>query len=99
LYDLIWSAGLFDYFKDKHFTFLIRKYFNCLTDDGEMVISNFSTKNPTKRLMEVLSDWYLHLRTESDLFRIASDAYIDKELVNVDKEFLGINLFLKIRKK
>ena len=99
LYDLIWSAGLFDYFKDKHFTFLIRKYINCLADDGEMVISNFSTKNPTKRLMEVLSDWYLNLRTESDLFRIASDANIDKELVSVDKEPLGINLFLKIRKK
>jgi extracellular factor (EF) 3-hydroxypalmitic acid methyl ester biosynthesis protein len=98
LYDLIWSAGLFDYFKDKHFTFLIRKYFNCLTEDGEMVISNFSTRNPTKRLMEVLSDWYLNLRTESDLFRIASDANIDKELVSVEKEPLGINLFLKIRK-
>jgi extracellular factor (EF) 3-hydroxypalmitic acid methyl ester biosynthesis protein len=98
LYDLIWSAGLFDYFKDKHFTFLIRKYFNCLDDDGEMVISNFSTKNPTKRLMEVLSDWYLNLRTESDLFRIASDANIDKELVSVEKEPLGINLFLKIKK-
>jgi extracellular factor (EF) 3-hydroxypalmitic acid methyl ester biosynthesis protein len=98
LYDLIWSAGLFDYFKDKHFTFLIRKYINCLTDDGEMVISNFSTRNPTKRLMEVLSDWYLNLRTESDLFRIASDAGIDKELVSVEKEPLGINLFLKIRK-
>jgi len=63
-----------------------------------MVISNFSTKNPTKRLMEILSDWYLNLRTESDLFRIASDANIDKELVSVDKEPLGINLFLKIRK-
>jgi hypothetical protein len=99
LYDLIWSAGLFDYFKDKHFTFLLRKYFNCLTDEGEMVISNFSTKNPTKRLMETLSDWYLNLRTESDLYRIASDAGIDKELVSVDKEPLGINLFLKIRKK
>jgi extracellular factor (EF) 3-hydroxypalmitic acid methyl ester biosynthesis protein len=99
LYDLIWSAGLFDYFKDKHFTFLIRKYINCLEEDGEMVISNFSTKNPTKRLMEVLSDWYLNLRTESDLFRIASDANINKELVSVDKEPLGINLFLKIRKK
>jgi hypothetical protein len=98
LYDLIWSAGLFDYFKDKHFTFLIRKYFNCLSEDGEMVISNFSTKNPTKRLMEVLSDWYLYLRTESDLFRIASDANIDKEMVSVEKEPLGINLFLKIRK-
>ncbi len=98
LYDLIWSAGLFDYFKDKHFTFLIRKYINCLTDDGEMVISNFSTRNPTRRLMEVLSDWYLNLRTESDLFRIASDAGIDKEIVSVENEPLGINLFLKIRK-
>ena len=99
LYDLIWSAGLFDYFKDKHFTFLISKYFNCLNEHGEMVISNFSTKNPTKRLMEVLSDWYLNLRTESDLYRIASDANIDKEMVSIDKEPLGINLFLKIRKK
>jgi len=98
LYNLIWSAGLFDYFKDKHFTFLLRKYFNCLTEDGEMVISNFSTRNPTKKLMENLSDWYLNLRTESDLYRIASDAGIDKELVSIEKEPLGINLFLKIRK-
>ncbi len=98
LYDLIWSAGITDYFKDKHFTFLIRKYINCITEDGEMVISNFSTKNPTRRLMEVISDWYLNHRTESDLFRIASDANIDKELVSVEKEPLGINLFLKILK-
>jgi hypothetical protein len=97
LYDLIWSAGLFDYFKDKHFTFLIRKYINCITEDGEMVISNFSTKNPTKKFMEVI-DWNLNHRTESDLFRIASDANIHKEMVSVEKEPLGINLFLKIRK-
>lgn len=98
LYDLIWSAGLFDYFKDKHFSFLIRKYYHCLAEDGEMAISNFSTRNPTKKLMENLSDWFLNLRTESDLYRIASDAGVDKELVAVDKEPLGINLFLKVRK-
>jgi extracellular factor (EF) 3-hydroxypalmitic acid methyl ester biosynthesis protein len=63
-----------------------------------MVISNFCTKNPTKRLMEVISDWYLNLRTESDLFRISTDANIDKEMVSVEREPLGINLFLKIRK-
>ena len=97
LYDLIWSAGLFDYFKDKHFTFLIRKYINCITEDGELVISNFSTKNPTRRFMEVI-DWNLNHRTESDLFRISSDANIDKEMVSVEKEPLGINMFLKIRK-
>lgn len=98
LYDLVWSAGLFDYFKDKHFNFLVRKYYHCLTEDGEMVISNFSTRNPTKKLMEHLSDWYLNLRTESDLYRIASEAGVDNELVMVDKEQLAVNLFLKIKK-
>lgn len=98
-YDLIWSAGMFDYFKDKHFIFLIKKYFNCLAEDGEMVISNFSIKNPTSRLMEVLSDWYLNLRSEPDLLHIASEAGIYKKLITVEKEPLGINFFLKIRKQ
>jgi extracellular factor (EF) 3-hydroxypalmitic acid methyl ester biosynthesis protein len=98
LYDLIWSAGLFDYFRDKHFTFLIRKYFNCLAEGSEMIISNFSTRNSTRKLMEKISDWYLNHRTESDLFRIAADASIDKEMVSIEKEPLGINLFLRIRK-
>jgi extracellular factor (EF) 3-hydroxypalmitic acid methyl ester biosynthesis protein len=96
-YDLIWSAGMFDYFKDKHFSFLIRKYFSCLSEGGEMVISNFSTKNPSQRFMEII-DWCLNIRTESDLVRLAAEASIDKEMVSVDKEPLGINLFLKIRK-
>ncbi len=98
LYDLIWSAGMFDYFKDKHFIFLIKKYFNCLSDGGEMVISNFSTKNPTRKLMEIMGDWHLNLRTESDLFYISSEAGVDKEMVSIDKEPLGVNLFLKIKK-
>lgn len=98
-YDLIWSAGMFDYFKDKHFIFLIKKYFNCLADDGEMVISNFSINNPTSRLMEVLSDWYLNLRSEADLFHIATEAGIYKKMVSIEKEPLGINYFLKIRKQ
>ena len=97
MYDLIWSAGLFDYFKDKHFIFLIRKYINCLSGDGEFVISNFSTENPTRKLMEVLSDWKLNHRSKSDLINIASAAGIEENMVRVDTEPLGINLFLKIR--
>jgi SAM-dependent methyltransferase len=97
MYDLIWSAGLFDYFKDKHFIFLIRKYINCLADEGEFVISNFSTENPTRRLMEVLSDWKLNHRSKSDLLNIASAAGIEENKVSIDTEPLGINLFLKIR--
>jgi extracellular factor (EF) 3-hydroxypalmitic acid methyl ester biosynthesis protein len=98
LYDMIWSAGLFDYFKDKHFVFLIQKYINFLTEDGEYVISNFSTENPTRKLMEVLSDWFLNHRSKSDLLGIASRACIDGKFVQIDTEPLGVNLFLKIRK-
>ncbi|HEX2968273.1 MAG TPA: class I SAM-dependent methyltransferase [Bacteroidales bacterium] len=98
LYDLIWTAGLFDYFKDKHFAFLIRKYYNFLNEEGRLVIGNFSTNHPSKNLMENIMEWILNLRTESDLFRIASDAGVEKELVSVEKEPLGINLFLVLRK-
>jgi hypothetical protein len=49
--------------------------------------------------MEVLSDWYLNLRTDSDLLRIALDANANKELISIEKEQLNINLFLKIQKK
>ena len=97
-YDLIWSAGLFDYFKDKHFVFLIQKYINFLAEDGEYIISNFSTENPTRRLMEVLSDWFLNHRSKADLIDIATRACIDKKYVQIDTEPLGVNLFLKIRK-
>ncbi len=97
-YDLIWSAGLFDYFKDKHFVFLIQKYINYLAEDGDYIISNFSTENPTRRLMEVLSDWYLNHRSQEDLYNIALRACIDKKYVFIDTEPLGVNLFLKIRK-
>ena len=96
-YDLIWSAGLFDYFKDKHFVYMINKYYRYLTDGGAFIIGNFSNSNPTKRLMEVLSDWYLVHRSKYDLVRMALEAKAREELVEVDMEELGVNLFLRIR--
>jgi SAM-dependent methyltransferase len=96
-YDLIWSAGLFDYFKDKHFVYMIGKYYKYLAAGGEFIIGNFSHSNPTRRLMEVLSDWYLVHRSKYDLVRMALEAEASEELVDVDMEELGVNLFLRIR--
>ena len=96
-YDLIWSAGLFDYFKDKHFVYMVNKYYKYLLDGGEFIIGNFSHSNPTRRLMEVLSDWYLVHRSKSDLVRMALEAEAAKELVEVEMEELGVNLFLRIK--
>lgn len=96
-YDLIWSAGLFDYFKDKHFVYMISKYYKYLVDGGEFIIGNFSNSNPTRRLMEVLSDWYLNHRSKNDLIRMALEANAKEDSVDVDMEELGVNLFLRIK--
>jgi len=96
-YDLIWSAGLFDYFKDKHFIYMVNKYYKYLTEKGEFIIGNFSHSNPTRRLMEVLSDWYLVHRSKNDLVRMAVEAEASEEQVEVDMEELGVNLFLRIK--
>lgn len=98
MYDLIWSAGLFDYFKDKHFAYMINKYYKFLEEDGEFIIGNFSKVNPTKRLMEVLSDWYLNHRSKFELFNNAIDAGVKEENIRIDKEELGVNLFLHLAK-
>lgn len=98
MYDLIWSAGLFDYFKDKHFVYMIKKYYTFLADGGECIIGNFSKINPTKKLMEVLSDWYLNHRSNYDLIRLAVEAKVSEENISIDQEELGVNLFLRLKK-
>ncbi len=97
-YDLIWSAGLFDYFKDKHFVFLLKRYYEYIAPGGKMVIGNFSTENPSKKIMEVLGDWFLYHRSEEELRQFAFRAGIDPGFVKVISEPLGINLFLKVQK-
>jgi SAM-dependent methyltransferase len=97
MYDLIWSAGLFDYFREKHFAYMINKYYKFLADGGEFVIGNFSLQNPTRRLMEVLSDWYLHHRSRYELIDIARDAGVKEKNIKIDQEDLGVNLFLHIK--
>ena len=97
-YDLIWSAGLFDYFQDKLFIRLLRRFSNSISDQGEMIIGNFNTSNPSRKVMEVLGDWYLYHRTEEQLKNFAIEAGINPENIEIFSEPLGINLFLKVKK-
>ena len=97
-YDLIWSAGLFDYFKDKHFVYMVKKYYEFVKPGGEMIIGNFNVENPSRKIMEVLGDWFLYHRSEKELKTFATRAGIPAEKVEVIKEPLGINLFLRVKK-
>ena len=97
-YDLIWSAGLFDYFKAKHFVYLLKKYYEFLNEGGEMIIGNFNIENPSKKIMEILGDWFLHHRSVEELKSYARQAGISEDNIDVFQEPLGINLFLRVRK-
>lgn len=97
-YDFIWSAGLFDYFKEKHFVFMINKYYEALKPNGLFIIGNFSIDNPTTVFMEIFSDWYLNYRSVGDLKRLASYADVNDNKIFINMEPLGVNLFLQLQK-
>lgn len=97
-YELIWSAGLFDYFNDKLFVRLLNRMYALVKSGGELVIGNFSDNNPSKDVMEVFGQWFLHHRSEEKLVNLALKAGVSRELINVSQEEAGVNLFLHLRR-
>jgi extracellular factor (EF) 3-hydroxypalmitic acid methyl ester biosynthesis protein len=97
-FDLVWSAGLFDYFNDALFVKILRKFLQWTSKGGEVVIGNFSTQNPSRNYMELIGDWFLQHRSKEDLFQLAQAAGAPKANIHIDAEMEGVNLFLHVRK-
>ncbi|MCD4819458.1 MAG: class I SAM-dependent methyltransferase [Candidatus Cloacimonetes bacterium] len=94
-YDIIWSAGMFDYLNDKLFKYMLSNISNFLKKDGKIVIGNFHPRNPSKRAME-FGEWYLQHRNEAQLIELASSIGTKYLTIDVFSEDTGINLFLHI---
>lgn len=97
-YQLVWSAGLFDYLGDKVFKFLLEHLLEMLRDDGELVVGNFAPRNPSKNYMEIVGDWHLYYRDEDDLTRIAKSCGVAAEDIRIGREPESVNLFLHIKR-
>lgn len=93
-FDLVWSAGLFDYLPDRLFVRLLSRMKLWVKSGGEVVIGNFSPTNPSRPYMELVMDWVLIHRTPEDLLRLAADAGFESSALRIDSEPLGVNLFL-----
>lgn len=97
-YDIIWSAGLFDYFNDKAFLMVLRNFKNWLKPHGEIIIGNFNeNNNPSRNYMEIFGEWFLNHRTEDELLSLALNAGFSKDMVFIGKEPENVNLFLHIK--
>jgi len=95
-YDLVWSAGLFDYFDDKTFVRLIQRFKKNIKVGGELIIGNFHPQNPTIHIME-FSDWFLHHRDENQLITLMEEAGCSKEQITIEQEAQGVNLFVRVK--
>lgn len=96
-YNLIWAAGIFDYFNDVIFCLMIKRLLLALAPGGELVIGNFSDYNPSRAYMELLGDWVLHHRSSDQLRALAEEAGVPAENITLGQEPEGVNLFLHIR--
>ncbi|MEE9437612.1 MAG: class I SAM-dependent methyltransferase [Saprospiraceae bacterium] len=99
-FDVIWSAGLFDYFNEKAFVLILKKFKEWLKPGGEIIIGNFNKNyNPSRDFMELLGDWYLHHRTDIELTKLAEKAGFLSKNIRIGKEEENVNLFLHIKKE
>ena len=97
-FELIWSAGLFDYFDDRAFVLLLKKFSKWLKKDGQIVIGNFNdSNNPSRAYMELFGEWNLKHRTEEQLYSLAKEAGFKTENITVGREPENVNLFLHLR--
>jgi extracellular factor (EF) 3-hydroxypalmitic acid methyl ester biosynthesis protein len=106
-YDLVYSAGLFDYIKTfqtdntKGTIALTANLFNLVKPGGSLIIGNFSPANPRnlRFMMEYINDWHLIHRTKEEMLDFAR-SIPEREIRSMEilEEPLGINYFLKIDK-
>jgi len=95
-FDVIWSAGLFDYFDDATFINTLKKMLSWTKDHYEIIIGNLKS-NSSDHYLEIMTDWHLYYREESDLIRIAKEAGVSESQIFIGKEVSGVNLFLHIK--
>jgi len=94
--DLIYSAGLFDYFIDRIAKMTAQVMYNALKPGGSLIIGNFHYNNPAALEMKIALDWDLIHRSEDDLARLFGDLGGD---LYVENEHENINLFCVVTKK
>jgi len=96
-FDVIWSAGLFDYFDDATFVAILNRIRTWGNPGTEIIIGNFSEENPSRHYMETFGEWFLHHRSPARMIALAMQAGFPRSKVQVAKESEGVNLFMHLQ--
>lgn len=88
-FDLIFSAGLYDYLSDRLVRKLTANLFTRLNPGGRLIVANFLPDIRDAGYMEIFMDWSLIYRTEAEIRAFA--AGIDPELLESSHYFTEPN--------
>ncbi len=96
--DLIYSAGLFDYFNDQNFASYLQAMYAHLEPGGRLWVGNISSESPDRWLLEYVTDWFLYHRSRTDLEKYRDLLQPAPCAYAIDCDESGVNLFLVARR-
>ena len=94
LYDMVYCAGLFDYFSNQICKRLVELFYSWLRPGGLVTVTNVDPSNPNRYQMEHLLEWNLIYRDEHDMQELAPK----QAQYKINKDETNVNVFLDIRK-
>ena len=99
-FDLVFSAGLFDYLSDRFASRLVAAMFDLLSPGGRLLIANFVPELPDAGYMEAFMDWWLIYRTPQQLRALANGVDPHKLLdMRTFRDTTGSIVFLEITRR
>ncbi len=94
-YDLVYCAGLFDYFSQKVCKKMVELFSTLVTPGGEVLVTNVADTNPVSDWMEYVMAWDLIYRSREEM-----EDLIPERCANfsrqIDVDATGVNYFLKL---
>lgn len=96
-YDLVYCAGLFDYFSEQVCHRLMNIMYGWLKPGGLLVATNVTVHNPSRGWMEHVTDWHLIYRDARQMQALIPHG-ASAEDTRVFVEPSGVNVFLEVEK-
>ncbi len=91
-YELVYCAGLFDYFSDRICRRLVELFCRWVQPHGHIAVTNVHPSNPNRHQMEHLLEWYLVYRNEAAMRSLAPHGVVHE----VEPDATGVNVFLDL---
>lgn len=94
-YDMVYCAGLFDYFSQKVCKKMVELFSTLVTPGGEVLVTNVADTNPVSDWMEYVMAWDLVHRSREEMEDLIPERCANFEK-RIDVDATGVNYFLKL---